>query len=98
MPGTDSKSKSEAYLCLRTGVIQPHGADTDAKFRNRIFAGVNDCVDGNSLVFTHCGVLRTFIRLFGIENTYVGNLGFIIIEFDDIYKGAYLHSISDGMI
>lgn len=98
MPGTDLKLKRQIYNSLKNGIIQPKGADTYAKFRNRIFAGINDCVDGNSLIFTHCGVIKNVIDLFGIENTYVGNLGFVIIEFDDIYKSAQIHSIYDGMI
>ena len=79
------------------GSIQPFGGDTRFGFRKRIFQAVNDCVSGNSLVFTHSGVIRQFIEAFGVKEAYIGNLGFIIIEFDDFFEGAILHTIYDGM-
>lgn len=98
LPGITIEEKAKGYLAFHKGIIEPPGADTYSKFRNRIFSGVNDCVDGNSLVFTHSGVIRNFIEAFQIDKTYIGNLGFIIIEFDDIYEGAQIQSIYNGMI
>jgi hypothetical protein len=57
---------------------------------------MNDIPEGDTLYFGHSGNIRVLAELFGIEESFVYNCGFIIFGFDDITKGGELHAIFDG--
>ena len=85
-----------AYLSIYKGAIQPGGADNWVAFKNRIFKGLNDIPEGDTLYFGHSGNIRVLIELFDAGEPYIHNCGFVIFEFDDITKGGEMQAIFEG--
>ena len=72
------------YCAFFDGLLRPKGADTPAVFHDRVMEGFNDIPEGTSVLFCHSGILKLFLKFFGFKIQYLGNLGMIMIEYDDI--------------
>ena len=88
---------SRAYVLIMKGVLKPFGGDSAQGFRNRIYSSINDLEKGVSLVFGHSGIVRMLLELFNETQSYVHNCGFLMIDFDDLEKGASLRGIFRGL-
>ena len=88
---------SKAYVLILKGVLKPFGADTAQGFRNRIYSSINDLEKGVSLVFCHSGIVRILLELFDEKEGFVHNCGFLMMDFDDLEKGASLRGIFQGL-
>jgi broad specificity phosphatase PhoE len=85
-----------AYDCYFHGSLIPQGADSPYSFRKRIFDGMNDLPDGNSAIFCHSGILKIFLKSIKYPIQYFGNLGMILVEFDDIDEEVEIKGIFHG--
>ena len=92
----DQKQFGQLFGLIGDGALRPFGAELREDFQYRIKESLNSTLEGTSVVFTHGGVVNNLIGLFKRNIPYVGNCGFIILEFDDINKGAVIQNIFRG--
>ena len=94
----NNRGLGRLYNLLSKGALKPFGAESSRGFQSRIFESLNSTSEGVSVVFTHGGVMSNFVGLFKEKRPYIGNCGFLILDFDDITKGAELKGLFKGFI
>ena len=95
-PENSREDLANFYNSLFLGKVKGVGAESASSFRGRILEGLSDLPDGNSAVFCHSGVLKQFLKLSDYPLNYFGNLGMIVIEFDDIHKETEISGLFYG--
>ena len=86
----------QLYGMLSRDALKPSGAESGRGFWDRIFESLNSTSTGLSVVFAHGGVMGNLTGLFTEKRPYIGNCGFIILDFDDITQGAELKGVFQG--
>lgn len=95
-PDIPGEQIGNAFNSFFFGHILPPGGDTPYSFRKRIFDSINDLPEGNSAMFCHSGVQKLFLILAKFNVHFLGNLGIVVLEFDDLYKQFELVGIFHG--
>jgi hypothetical protein len=83
-------------MSIYNGLIKPTGSDTPISFYDRIHDGFNELPDGNSAVFCHSGIVKFFLSETDYHTQYLGNLGMVMVEFDDIAEPIEITGVFNG--
>ena len=95
-PNISRERLAQVYNMAFYGTINPVNGDSSFSFYKRIFDSINDLPEGNSAMFCHSGILKLFLHGNNYEKEYLGNLGMIMIEFDDVYEESEMVGIFYG--